>query len=163
MQWIRFAALIPIAAILQKSLVNIFAFSNITPDLLLILLVFFAIYSNTTEAIIASFVIGFTADLIGPAMGPQMVSFGIFGTLLACLHRVITIRKMPYQGLAIFFMTFFTGALAHYLTFIKGQPTEPGIYTFLFGAALYSGIAGPFLFLPCAWWMRIKIRRLSSH
>ena len=158
MRWVRFAVFILIAAILQAS---ILAGLNIKPDLLLILLVFFAIYCNTTEAIITSFAIGFAADIIGSAMGPYTVSFGLFGTLLAYLHRAVAIRKMPYQSLAIFITGLLAGALAHFLTFLKGQPTAGNVYAVVFWTSLYSGIVGPFLFLPSAWWMRIKTHRFS--
>jgi rod shape-determining protein MreD len=160
MQWFRFAVLIVIVTVLQA---GVLANLDIKPDLLLILLVFFAVYCNTTEAIIASFVIGFAADIVGYAMGPQTISFGLLGTALAYLHRVIAIRKMVYQGLAIFVTCLLAGVLAHLLIFLKGQPASPNIYTVLFGISLYSAIVGPFLFLPCAWWMRIKTHRFSKH
>jgi len=157
MRWFRFAVLILLAAILQASL---FADVNIKPDLLLILLVFFAVYCNISEAIITSFMVGFAADLIGLAMGPQIVSFGLFGTALAYLHRVIAIKKMPHQALAIFVTALLAGALAYFLASLKGQPITPNIYVVLLGISLYSGIVGPFLFLPSAWWMRVKTNRL---
>ena len=81
MRWVRVAAFILFATMGQESLIKIIAISNIKPDLLLISLVFFAIYSNMTEAIVISFVIGFAADLIGSSMGPGIISFGSFGTL----------------------------------------------------------------------------------
>jgi rod shape-determining protein MreD len=134
---------------------------NIKPDLLLILLVFFAVYSDTSEAIITSFSIGFAADIvvIGSAMGPQIIGFGLVGTLLAYLHRVIAIRKMPYQAAAIFVTGVLAGAVAHLLGALKGQPLTHDMYTDLFATSLYSAIVGPFLFLPSAWWMRIKTQR----
>lgn len=156
MRWFRFAVLIVIVTVLQAGLLEGL---NIKPDLLLILLVFFAIYCNTYDAIITSFAIGFVADIIGSAIGPQTISFGLFGTLLAYLHRVIAIRKMPYQALAIFITGLLAGALTHLLTFLKGQPTASDIYAVLFGTPLYSAVVGPFLFLPFAWWMRIKKRK----
>jgi rod shape-determining protein MreD len=163
MRWFRFAVLISLVAVLQASLL---ADLNSKPDLLLILLVFFAIYCNTSKAIITSFTIGFAADIImvGPAMGPQMISFGLFGTALAYLHRVITIKKMPYQALAIFITALLAGLLARFLSFLKGgEPTPPNIYAVLFWTSLYSSLVGPFLFLPTAWWMRIKTDRLSRR
>jgi rod shape-determining protein MreD len=163
MRWFRFAVFISLVTILQAGLVDIIAVTtlNIKPDLLLILLVFFATYCNTSEAIITSFTIGFAADLIGSAMGSQIISFGLFGTALAYLHRVITIRKMPYQALAIFITGLLTGTLAHLLTLLKNQPTPSNIYAVLFGTSLYSSLVGPFLFLPSAWWMRIKTHRFN--
>jgi len=160
MRWFRFAVLILLATVLQASF---FADLNIKPDLLLILLVFFAVYCNTSEAIITSFAIGFAADLIGRTMGPQMISFGLFGTALAYLHRVIAIRKMTSQFLAIFITALLAGSLVYFLNFLKGEPTPPKIYAALFGIALYSALVGPFLFLPSAWWMRIKIHRFSRR
>jgi len=163
MRWFRFAVFISLATVLQAGLVDIIAIENIKPDLLLILLVFFAIYCNTSEAIITSFTIGFAADIIGSAMGPRIISFGLFGTLLAYLRRVIAIRKMPYQSAVIFITSFLAGVLAHFLTFLKGQPTPPNMCAALFGTSLYSSLVGPFLFLPIAWCMRMRAYRLSRH
>ena len=160
MRWFRFAVLVLLATVLQASF---FADSNIKPDLLLILLVFFAIYCNTSDAIITSFTIGFAADLIGRTMGPQMVGFGLFGTALAYLHQVIAIRKMTYQALAIFITALLAGSMVYFLNSLKGEPTPQNMFAALFGIALYSALVGPFLFLPSAWWMRIKISRFSRR
>jgi rod shape-determining protein MreD len=160
MRWFRFAVLVLLATVLQASF---FADSNIKPDLLLILLVFFAIYCNTSDAIITSFTIGFAADLIGRTMGPQMIGFGLFGTALAYLHQVIAIRKMTYQFLAIFVTALLAGSMIYFLNFLKGEPTPQNMFAALFGIALYSALVGPFLFLPSAWWMRIKIHRLKRR
>ncbi|MBA7620593.1 hypothetical protein ES703_27945 [subsurface metagenome] len=165
MRWFRFAVFILTVTVLQASLLDIIAVTglNIKPDLLLILLVFFAIYSNTTDAIITSFTIGFAADIIGPPMGPQIISFGLFGTALAYLHQVIAIRKMAYQAAAIFITGFSAGALVLFLTYLKGQPTGSNIYAVLLGTSLYSSLVGPFLFLPSVWLMRIKTHRSSRY
>lgn len=161
MRWFRFALLILAVTVLQKGLL---ARWGGKPDLLVILLVFFAIYNNTSDAIISSFTIGFAADLVGSQMGTQMISFGLFGTLLAYLHRVIAIKRMPYQALAIFVTSVLTGFLTHLLAYItKGEPVAANIYAVVFLTALYSSIVGPFLFLPSAWWMRIKINRFGRR
>jgi rod shape-determining protein MreD len=161
MRWFRFGVFILIVAILQAS---ILAGLNSKPDLLLILLVFFAIYCNTTEAIITSFVIGFVADIIGSAMGPYTISFGLFGTLLAYLHRAVAIRKMYYQAAAIFITCLLGGTLAYLLTFLKDASVASSVRgVVLFWTALYSAVVGPFLFLPLAWWMRINTHRFSHR
>lgn len=162
MRWLRFALLILAVTVLQKGLL---ARWSSKPDLLIILLVFFAIYYSTSEAIICSFIIGFAADLVGSPMpmGPQMISFGMFGTLLAYLHRVIAIKRMPYQALAIFATSVLTGALTHLLAYITGEPVAANIFAVVFVTSLYSSIVGPFLFLPTAWWMRIKMSRFSRR
>jgi rod shape-determining protein MreD len=165
MRWLRFAVLILIVTILQAGMVDVLAVSrwNVKPDLLLILLVFFAVYCNTSEAIVTSFTIGFAADIIGSAMGAQTLSFGIFGTLLAYLHRVISIKKIPYQSAAIFVTGILAGSLAYFLSLVKGQPESSNVYGVIFGTSLYSSLVGPFFFLPSAWWMRMRTPRFQRR
>jgi hypothetical protein len=66
---------------------------------------------------------------------------------------------MAYQSAAIFITGLLTGAVVHFLTYLKGQPTGSNIYSFLLGTSLYSSLVGPFFFLPTGWWMRIKTYR----
>lgn len=164
MRWVRFAVLVLIATLLQTSLINVIAIpaTKISPNLLLILLVFFAIHCKDIDAIITSFSIGFAADIIGSTMGPQIISYGLLGTLLADLHRSVAIKKMPYQSLVIFITGVLTTALTFFLTFLKSESITTNIFSELFGIPLYSALVGPFLFLPSAWWMRIKKRKTLS-
>lgn len=156
MRWFRFAVLVLIAAVAQAGfLTNL----NIKPDLLLILLVFFAIYCDPTDVIISSFALGFIADIISMSMGPRMISFGLYGTLLAYLRRVITIGNMPYQAIAIFITGMLVGYTAYLLHFLKSEPVTPTSLKIILGVSISSGIVGPFLFLPSAWWMQIKTAR----
>ena len=165
MRWFRFSAIVIAAAVLQYGLLSYFAVTslNIKPNLLLVLLVFFAVYCNVSDAIIASFSLGFAADLIGSAMGAYTISFGLFGTLLVYLHRVVAIRKPTHQALAIFVMGILSGTLAFLLTKLVRQPTGPNFFAVSFATSIYSAIVGPFFFLPTAWLMRIKTHRFSKH
>ena len=158
MRWIRFAVLICFAMIAQAAFLSKF---NLRPDLLIILLVFFAIYNNTTEAIISSFSIGFAADLIGTSMGSQMLSFGILGTSLSYLTQVIAMRKKPYQALAIFVITILVGFLTNILNSFKNVPVQE--FNFILKTSIFSAIAGPLLIIPAAWWMKIKINRYRKR
>lgn len=164
MNWSRFAIMLVMVMLGQASFVDAIAMSGVRPDLLLILLVFFAIYSNPTEAIIISFITGFAADLaIGTTIGPHIIAFGVFGTLLSNLNRVIAIRKLQYQCLAIFATGFLAGIIVWLLTLLRRQPLGPGICALLFGMPLYSAIIGPLLFIPSAWWMNVKLHRFSRQ
>jgi rod shape-determining protein MreD len=164
MSWTRFAVLVIIVTLLQTSFIDVISFADIKPDLLLILLVFFAVYSRTTEAIITSFVIGFAADIaIGATLGPRIISFCLFGTLLANLNDVITIRKMPYQSFTIFATGFCAGILVWLLTSFRALPVAPSTSAIIFTMPLYSALIGPFIFIPLAWLMSIKTHRLSKR
>jgi rod shape-determining protein MreD len=154
MRWIRFAVLVCFATIVQASFLSRFP---LKPDLLVILLVFFAVFGSTTDAIVTSFTIGFAADLIGPTMGSQMISFGILGTSLAYLNRVFALRKIPYQVLSIFVITILAGIMANILNSLKGVLTVG--YSGILKTAIFSGIVGPFIFKAALWWMRIKTPR----
>jgi len=160
MRWLRFVVLVFAAALLQAGgLLDVIGVSslNIKPDLLLVLVVFFAVYSDTTDAIITSFIIGFAADVAtGEMMGVKMISFGVLGAGLAYLHRVVAIRQFAYQAAATFLTCLLAGGLAFLLTILTRRETTPNNIAFLLGTAVYSALTGPFLFLPLGWWMRMK-------
>jgi len=134
---------------------------NVSPDLLLIAMVFFAVRCNLTEAIISSFAIGLAADIAatGFPMGPRIISFGLFGTGLAYLHRVIAIKKMPYEALAIFVVGLAAGVLARILALLAGKSGGWGGFGVLAGTSIYSAVIGPFLFLVLGWMMQIRMKR----
>lgn len=159
MRWLRFIILVLIATVLQKGML---ARWDYKPDLLLILLVFFAVYNPTWEAIISSFAIGFAADLVGSPlpMGPHMISFGLFGTLLAYVHRVVAIRRIIYQALAILVTGFLTGILTHLLAYLfKSEPMPEKVLVAVLVTSLFSSVVGPFLFPPVAWCAGMDMNR----
>lgn len=159
MRWARFAVLLLIATLLQAGLVNTITLWRSKPDLLLILLCFFAIHRDGRDAIISSFAIGFAADLIGSSMGLGILSFGLAGTGFSYVSRYIRIRSMPVQGIAIFVLGLAVALLAHLLRLLTSEPAGQGLLAVFLMVPLYSAVLGPFLFLPTAWWMHIRINR----
>ncbi len=163
MHWPRFAVLVLIATLLQKSWINTIAVTDlrVTPDLLLIAMVFFAVHCKEKEAIITSFVLGFAADIAatGFSIGPLIISFGLFGTGLSYLHRLISIKKVPHQAITIFVVGLGTAILAWLLARVAGQTPKPGGFIALIGTSIYSAVLGPVLFLFLDWLMPIKNRR----
>jgi rod shape-determining protein MreD len=168
MQWVLFLLLVLIAAIMQISLINIVAVTNsaITPDLLLILLVFFAANCNATDSVITSFTIGLAADIASPAyglMGPQILSFGLSGILLSDLSRVVSIKRIPHQVLAIFISGLAASLLAYALTLLRAHPSTSNLYADALWKPLYSALIGPFLLLPIGRLMRISRSRTRKY
>lgn len=155
MRWFRFAVLILVVTILQKGVLERF---HTRPDLLLVLLAFFAVYCNTSDAIITSFSIGFAADLIGSPMpmGSHMIAFGVFGTLLGYVHCVITMGRMPHQALAIFIVGLLAGVTT---ALLARESISAKLLSDLFVTAVFSAVVGPFLFRPLAWCMHINLNR----
>ncbi|MBM4023781.1 MAG: rod shape-determining protein MreD [Planctomycetes bacterium] len=163
MRWFRFAVLVLVASLLQTGLIRVLAVPpsrpDIRPDLLLILLVFFASRAKSTDAILASFALGFAADLSNPIltrlMGPRIISFGLFGSLLSDLSSTISPRRMTHLALTIFLMGSLTTGLSYLLALLRAETVVTAWRTGLLWQPLYSAIVGPFLFLPVGWWMRM--------
>ena len=161
MLWLRFAVVIVGATVLQNSFLGAAWLGNpeVRPDLLLILLVFFATHAEPRDAVIASFVIGFAADLASPAMGfmgPQVISFGLLGTLLNSLHNTISLKRMPFQGIAILVVGILTAVLTHVLVRLRAETLATNAAAEFFWQPLISAVIGPFLCLPVAWWMHMS-------
>ena len=150
MRWARFIVLLLIVTLLNAgNLLNIISVgsANIRPDLLLILLLFIGINSETTDAIIASFIIGFAADISGTSMGPYMLSFCLFGTAISQMRRIVIMKRMVHQGIAIFAVSLIAGGLAELLAAIKLGAGISNVFTVIAGTSFYSALAGPFVWL----------------
>ena len=146
MHWIRFFTILLIVTVLNTgNLLNTIAIGslNIRPDLLLILLIFFAANSPVLDAVIASFAIGFAADISGAAMGPHIVCFGLIGSAISQMRKVVIMKRMIHQAGAIFFAALFAGVLIQILTYIKTDIAASNIYRVISATALYSAIVGP--------------------
>jgi len=165
MRWIRFAVLVLLASILQAGLMDVLRVRrDIRPDLLLILLVFFASRCNSTDTVITSFAIGFVADLVSPirgVMGPRIISFGLFGTVLYDMGRVFSLRRPLYQGGAIFLVGVLTALLSYMLASLRAEGGQVNLYAQFLWQPLYSAILGPLFSLPVGWWMHMN--RKSRH
>ena len=148
MRWIRFTILILVAAILQTSLVQLLALTEaeIKPNLLLILLVYFSVHANGADGIITSFAIGLCADLIGSGVGPQMVSFGLTGSLLTEIRKLIDLRPILNQIIVVVLAGMLSGLLTLPLYAVKGCPSPAGHWPILLWEPLYSSLLAPLLF-----------------
>jgi rod shape-determining protein MreD len=169
MRWFRFAMLVLVASLLQTGLMGALALrrADFKPDLLLILLVFFALRSRSTDAVIASFALGFAADLSNPIagrlMGPRIISFGVFGTLLSDLGSTISPRRVIYQAITISLMGCLTGGLSYLLAFLRTGAAPANLAAVCFWQPLYSAVLGPLLFLPLGWCMHMYGRSRRSY
>ena len=152
MRWTRFAILLLIVTLLDAgNLLNLIAVPprHIKPDLLLIMLVFFAANCETADAILISFLIGFAADLSGErsVMGPYTVSFLVFGALLAHIRKVIIVKRLVHQFSAIFVTALLARGLAQLLIILKVGPSLIDPLVVLSATALYSALLGPWFWI----------------
>ena len=167
MRWSRFLVFLLLITILNASdMLDFVSVSSlhVRPNLLFVILVFFAGNCSMYEAIIASFAIGFAADISSSVMGPYTISFGLLGSLISQLRTVIITKRMIHQCGAVAATGLLAGGLAHILILLKTQELAPNIYIALAGTAIYSGIIAPFLWFALEWisrWLGIRRSRLS--
>jgi rod shape-determining protein MreD len=161
MHWVRFAILILAATVLQASLGDFLAITSrdVRPDLLLIVMVYFSINGLPTDAVITSFVIGLARDVIGLTLGPQMLSFGILGTVLSSIRRYVSIRQILYQAIVILCAGAMCAGLGMALSAAKGVPVPGDRFTQLLFCPLYSAVIGPAVFVPLEWVMQLQDKR----
>ncbi len=135
---------------------------HIKPDLLLITLVFFAINIATTDAIVASFAIGFAADISSGTMGPCMITFGVLGSVISQLQKVVLMKRMIHQATAIFITALVAGGMVQLLLSFKTDEPMSGVYRMILGGAAYSAVAGPLVWMflsTMALWLGVQPRR----
>lgn len=148
--WIRFLVFILVLTVLTAgNLYNALAVSrlDVKPDVLLIAMVFFAVQCATPEAIATSFIIGFAADIAGAAMGPHMIAFGLLGSLMSQLQRVVLMKRITHQMAAISVIALVAGALTQLLFLLKMDLTVQHVLKVVLGNALYSGAVAPVAWL----------------
>ncbi len=148
MRWKRFLVfLFAVTVINASSLRDIVSVSSlhIGPDLLLILLVYFAASCNRSDTILASFLIGFSADVSSVAMliGPYTISYGLLGGLLSLFRRQAIRKSMLYQSIAIFGMGTIGGILAELLISVKSGEISLNTSAVVLLTAFYSAVVGP--------------------
>ncbi len=171
MRWMRFLIFLLLATLLNAgNVLNTISVTSlhIKPDLLLIMLVFFAINIATTDAIAASFAIGFAADISGGTMGPCMITFGVVGSFISQLQRVVVMKRIIHQVAAIFVIALVAGGMIQLLLSFKTDEPMSNVYRMILGGAAYSALAGPLVWmflLTMALWLGAQPRRHSrlSH
>ena len=150
MRWIRFTILLLLLTLFNiSSFTDYIAYSslNVKPDLLIILLVFVSINFAGADPLIAGFSIGFAADISGATMGPATLIYGIFGGIISLIQQVVIMKRMIHQGLAVFTTSFLAGLLVQVLTLFKTGQAASSIWAVVFGTALYSALAAPFVWM----------------
>jgi rod shape-determining protein MreD len=143
MKWWRFTFLIILVAVLQTSAaMNLLSLTGlrIKPNIFLILLVYFAVYCDSYDAVMISFALGFAADITGMVLGPHFVSFGIIGTAVAHIRKIILLKTTRQQAMTIFITGILTEAVALILTELKASELIKTGALEIFAVAVYSAI-----------------------
>ncbi len=167
MRWWRFTFVIIVVAVLQASAVmNLFSLTDlrIRPDILLVLLVYFAVYCDSYDAVIISFVLGFAADITGMVLGPHIISYGIIGAAAAHIRKIILLKSTGQQAVAVFVAGILAGIVALLLTQLKASElAKTGLFE-IFAVSLYSAVLWFLIKWPVVAigkWMGVGVHRFG--
>jgi rod shape-determining protein MreD len=148
MRWFYFAATVLVLTLINAgSVIELITVSSfdIRPDLLIPALAFFACIFDRRDAIIASFMIGFMADISGTTMGPALVAYGIVGSSFSSMRDVLLMDRKRNRFMAVFLISLFVMAIVDILTGIKtGQHISRPFVTVPL-SSFYTAIIGVML------------------
>lgn len=150
MHWISFIILLVLVTLLDAgNLPNYIAIGpmNVRPDMLLVVMVFFAVNSDIYTATITSFMTGLAVDVSSSSIGPYMISFGIVGSLVSLIDREMIMKRRFRQGLLIFFVGIAAHGLAYWLTILKPGGPLPNAYIFLVWNTVFSAAVTPLVWM----------------
>lgn len=147
MKWINFIITVMVVTLINAgSAMELITISKleIRPDLLIGALAFFAYISDRRDAIIASFMVGFMADISGSTMGPSMIAFGIVGVSFSALRGVLLMERRRNRIAAIFLMAVVIMILVDLMTAIKTGRHLTKPFVTIPMASFYSAVVGGF-------------------
>lgn len=152
MRWIPFIIVLLIVMLISSSsLPDIISLSNynIQPSLLLIVMLFFAVNCEMSNAIACSFIIGLAADICSSSMtmGPYTISFGIVGTAISFLQSPLIMKSLIYQMICIFASGLIIESMAEAMVYSKLSGLTLNSFSVIMMVTLYSALIGPFIWL----------------
>ncbi|MCK4998283.1 MAG: rod shape-determining protein MreD [Anaerohalosphaera sp.] len=149
MRWFTFITILIIITVVNAAnALNFIAVGplNVRPDLLIITLVFFAVNSNSRDAIIASFLIGFAVDCSTTApMGLYMICFGVTGAIASRMKREWFEEMIVSRFVIIFVISIAIHALAALIAPLNQDGNGTESINFLCLQSLYTALAGALL------------------
>lgn len=147
MRWLTFFIFLLIATLVDAGgLLKIFAIGGdaVGPDVLVTLLVFYAVTCRPHEAISCCFIIGIAADLAAGVMGPHFLCYGLLGTLLNAVARSLTVRQAVQQSGIVFAIYLLAEIAAYWLSLLRNAP-NPNAYSIFLLTAIFSAILCPLI------------------
>ena len=135
--------------LLRSSAARLLAVYGVTPDLLVLITVYWALAGGATAGVIAGFVVGLVADAeVGRFLGLTAGALAAIGFLIGSIGSSLHREKPPAQFVVLFFATtlvlglrtlFATGGdLIAWFAIFPVDVALRALYTALLGPALYG-------------------------
>jgi len=164
MRWLIFAALTLVVLILQTTLVRWLQVGHAAPDLLVVLLIFLALYGDRRNVLLANWFLGLARDLYsdGP-LGLYALLFLAVGWFIGSHRDKLFTDHFITHLILGFSATFLCGGVVVTTEcLVYGLPEWGKLMGRMAGAAIYTAALSPFLFLLLRFprrWMRLHLGR----
>ncbi|HWL91959.1 MAG TPA: rod shape-determining protein MreD [Phycisphaerae bacterium] len=151
MRWLPFAVLLYVTAVLQTALVPFLKIlDTVTPDLMVILAVYYAMHARRYDAMISCWIIGLMIDLCGMSytqagysnLGISALALGLIGLAVVNL-RELTFRESPASQIVITFAAKLALNLmvGSHMLYVTGAWDRLGdVFTISFWQAAYTAL-----------------------
>lgn len=139
---------VPIA-ILQMTIVPFLTFSFIGPDLIIIMLIYYALLYGQMFGMVLGFILGFLFDLVsGSLLGSHMFVYTLTGFISGYFYNEnkISFNLNSFFFLFIVFICSTIGSIAN--SFFSSPETNINIFYILFDQGLLPGIYTALVALP---------------
>lgn len=120
---------------------------NFRPDVMIILMVFFALKFESISGLIACFLLGLGADIVSLPMGPFVIAFTIAGALIANIRKSSVADNIVFQAILIFVATIVILGGAEFIKYIADKDVSSHLIKRIFVTGLYNLVFGPILLL----------------
>lgn len=134
--------------------------------MLLIMLIYFAIFADSYDAVIISFAIGFAADISGMVLGPHIISFGLIGSGIAHIRKFILLKSTGQQAIAILVSGILSEVIAMLFIHLKASDMLKAGFSEVFAVSLYSAILWFLLKWPVKTvgkWTGVGVHRFGAN
>ena len=146
----------------QTTWLEIFSFGGVTPDLILVWVVYCGVRCSRAGGIGAGIVLGLIQDgLSGGLLGVNTLSKGLSAYFFSTLKGKFYVEGVIPIGIFLILSSIFDGLVFYFSmgTILKGEVASSFLYNLLPVYSIYNALIGPFLFVvldKINGWLQLK-------
>ncbi len=134
----------------QTTWLELFSFGGVTPDLILIWVVYCGVRHSRAGGIGAGVALGLAQDsLSGGLLGVNTLSKGLIAYFFSTLKDKFFVEGIIPIGIFLIFSSIFDGLVFYFSmgVILKGELTSSFLYQLLPVYSIYNSLLGPFIFM----------------
>ena len=134
----------------QTTWLGLFSFGGVTPDLILVWVVYCGVRYSRTSGLGAGIALGLIQDsLSGGLLGVNTLSKGLIAYFFSTLKDKFFVEGVIPIGIFLVFSSIFDGLVFYFSmgTLLKGEVASSFLYQLLPVCSIYNALVGPFMFL----------------